>query len=315
MLADLHLHFEGSVPRGTLVGIARKNGHSFGAEGAFESALARSREAGSFLRLFADCCRVFGSPADYGEAAAALGRELAREVHHAEIYVSPEIWARFGLDPFAVLESIDAALGRVEKETGARLLLLLDSVRQWGSDAANRVLDVFERTRLARIVGFGIGGDEASVSARQFRKVYERARRLGLSTTIHAGEWAGPQSVEEALDELSPDRVDHGVRAVEDARLLARLARSNVTLCVAPSSNVATGAAANWNKHPLPKLLDAGVSVCLSADDPAIFGTSTLEEYRRARVELKIGSDAIEAMKRTAWKARFVRAEAGNSLE
>ena len=287
MLADLHLHFEGSVPREALVRIARKNGHAFGAGGMFETALARSREAGSFLRLFADCCRVFQSPEDYAEAADAVGRELARELKHAEIYVSPEIWTRFGLDRFDVLERIDGALGQVEKETGSRLFLLLDSVRQWGSDAAERVLDVYEKTRLARIVGFGIGGDESSVPAARFRKVYERARRLGLSTTIHAGEWAGPESVEEALDELSPQRIDHGVRAAEDAKLLARLARSGVTLCVAPSSNVATGVAASWKRHPLPRLLDAGVSVCLSADDPSIFGTTTIEEYRRARTELR----------------------------
>ncbi len=305
MLADLHLHFEGSVPREALVRIARKNGHAFGAGGMFETALARSREAGSFLRLFADCCRVFQSPEDYAEAADAVGRELARELKHAEIYVSPEIWTRFGLDRFAVLERIDGALGRVEKETGSRLFLLLDSVRQWGSDAAERVLDVYEKTRLARIVGFGIGGDESSVPAARFRKVYERARRLGLSTTIHAGEWAGPESVEQALDELSPQRIDHGVRAAEDARLLARLARSGVTLCVAPSSNLATGVAASWKSHPLPRLLDAGVSVCLSADDPSIFGTTTVEEYRRARTELGLSAVAIEAMQKRAWKARF----------
>ncbi len=305
MLADLHLHFEGSVPRETLVRLAGKNEHAFGAAGAFETALARSRQAGSFLRLFADCCRVFQSSGDYAEAAGAVGRELARGLKHAEVYVSPEIWARFGLDPFSVLERVDAALAEVENETGARLLLLLDSVRQWGSDAAERVLDVYEKTRLARIVGFGIGGDEASVPAGEFRKVYERARRLGLSTAIHAGEWAGPESVEEALDELSPQRIDHGVRAVEDARLLARLARSGVTLCVAPSSNVATGVAASWKRHPLPRLLDAGVSVCLSADDPSIFGTTTIEEYRRARTELGLSAGAIEAMQKCAWKARF----------
>jgi adenosine deaminase len=305
MLADLHLHFEGSVPLETLLQLARKNGHSFGIDGAFDTALARSSQSGSFLRLFADCCRVFQSPEDYAEAARAVGRELARELRHAEIYVSPEIWTRFGLDRAAVLAKIDRTLAEVEKETGARFPLLLDSVRQWGSEAAQRVLDFFEENRIDRIVGFGIGGDESSVPAREFRKVYERARRLGLSTTVHAGEWAGPESVSEALGELSPDRIDHGVRAVENPRLLARMARSGVTLCVAPSSNIATGVAESWKKHPLPKLLDAGVSVCLSADDPTIFGTTTIEEYRRARAEMRVTADAVEEMQKCAWKARF----------
>ncbi len=305
MLADLHLHFEGSVPRETLLRLAARNEHAFGIDGAFNSALARSRRAGSFLRLFADCCRVFRLPADYSEAARSLGRELGRDLRHAEIYVSPEIWARFGLDGPAVLAAIDAGLSESEKETGARFLLLLDSVRQWGVEAADRVLDFFEENRLPRIVGFGIGGDEGSVPAKKFRKVYERARKLGLSTAIHAGEWDGAPSVAEALDELAPDRIDHGVRAAESPALLARLAKSGITLCVAPTSNLATGAASSRRTHPLPKLLDAGVSVCLSADDPTIFGTSTLEEYRRARKEMRITAEAVEEMKKNAWKARF----------
>jgi adenosine deaminase len=305
MLADLHLHFEGCVPRVTLLELARKNGHSFGVEGAFPTALARSREAGSFLRLFADCCRVFRTPEDYVVAAAAVARRLGEELAHAEIYVSPEIWSRFGLDPSAVLSGIDRAFADAEEKTGKRARLLLDSVRQWGTAAAERVLDFFEQNPLPRIVGFGIGGDEGAVRAREFRGVYERARRLGLATTIHAGEWAGPESVAEALDELSPDRIDHGVRSVEDPRLLARLARSRVPLCVAPSSNLATGVASGWQTHPLPRLLDAGVAVCLSADDPTIFETSTAEEYRRARREFKLSSEAVAKMQRVAWNARF----------
>jgi adenosine deaminase len=305
MLADLHLHFEGCVPRETLLRLAARNAHSFGIDGAFDTALARSRRAGSFLRLFADCCRVFRSPADYAEAARAVGGDLGRELAHAEIYVSPEIWGRFGLDPGAVLAAIDAGLSESERETGARFVLLLDSVRQWGRDAANRVLDFYEENRVARIAGFGIGGDEGSVPAAKFRKVYERARKLGLSTSIHAGEWEGPDSVREAIDELSPDRIDHGVRAAEDPRLLARIAKSRITLCVAPSSNLATGVSEDWKSHPLPRLLDAGVSVCLSADDPTIFATTTAEEYRRARKEMKITTGAVEAMKKCAWNGRF----------
>jgi len=308
MLADLHLHFEGSVPLATLVSIARRNDHAFGVEGAFGRALATSRRSGSFLRLFADCCRLFSSPQDYAEAADALGRALAREVGHAEIYVSPQIWERFGLDSRAVLLAIDAAFAAVEKETSCRLLLMLDSVRQWGVDAAERVLDHHETTKLPRVVGFGIGGEEGSVPAAKFRGVYERARRLGLGTSIHAGEWEGPASVAEALDSLPLDRIDHGVRSSEDPALLSRLARSPVTLCVAPSSNLATGVYSSWRDHPLPRLAEAGVAVCLAADDPTIFSTSTAEEYERAGRELSLEAAVLERFRRTAWDARFPRA-------
>jgi len=306
MLADLHLHFEGSVPRRTLVAIARRNAHAFGAEGAFDRALANSRRSGSFLRLFADCCRLFSSAADYAEAADALGRALAAELAHAEIYVSPEIWSRFGLDPAAVLKAVDAALGTVEEETGCRFVLLLDSVRQWGPDAAQRVLDLHETALLPRVRGFGIGGEEDAVPPSAFTAVYERAKRLGLGTSIHAGEWAGADSVAAALDALPLDRIDHGVRAADEDALVSRLAASRVALCAAPSSNLSTGVYGSWREHPLPRLLDAGVRVCLSADDPTIFGTSTAGEYEIARSAFGLAEDALDAMRRTAWEARFV---------
>lgn len=284
--------------------IAARNQHAFGVDGAFDRVLATSRQSGSFLRLFADCCRVFATPLDYREAAVALGKELARDVDHAEVYVSPEIWSRFGLDVSAVLSAIDAGFAEVEGETGARLLMLLDSVRQWGVAAAQRVLDLHERRRLPRVVGFGIGGEEDSVPAAAFRPVYERARALGLKTAIHAGEWSGAESVSAALDALPLDRIDHGVRAVESPAVLARLAASKVTVCAAPSSNVATGVYASWKEHPLPRLLEAGVPVCLAADDPTIFSTSTREEYARAARELAIAPDLLERMRKIAWEAR-----------
>jgi adenosine deaminase len=295
------------VPAATLIEIARRNVHVFGEAGAFERARRKSRSSGSFLLLFADCCRLFAGAGDYAMAAGALARRLVRELSHAEVYVSPEIWARFGLEPESVLRAIDAAFADVEARTGRRLRLLLDAVRQWGPESAHRVLDLHARTRLPRVVGFGLGGDERSAPARDFRGVYRRARRLGLSTTVHAGEWAGPESVREALSELSPDRIDHGIRAAEDRRLLDRLARLGTPLCVAPTSNVATGACVGWRSHPLKKLLAAGVAVCLSADDPTLFSTSTASEYRRARSRIGVSDREIGRMLATARRARFGR--------
>ncbi|HWC65905.1 MAG TPA: adenosine deaminase, partial [Thermoanaerobaculia bacterium] len=146
---------------------------------------------------------------------------------------------------------------------------------------------------------------EDSVAASAFARVYERARRLGLGTSIHAGEWAGAASVAAALDALPLDRIDHGVRAAEETSVLSRLSSSRITLCAAPSSNLSTGVYGSWGEVPLPRLLDAGVRVCLSADDPTIFGTSTSAEYDGARKAFGLAEEAIDSMRRTAWEARF----------
>lgn len=304
MLADCHLHFEGALPFAVVQALAERAGHPFRDRRAFEARRSALSGAGAFLDLFADVCRLFRSPDDYRVAAATLAQTLSQSgVGYAEIYVSPEIFARIGLDPGACLEAIDAGLE--ESSPAADCRLLLDTVRHWGPKAAGRVLDLHERRPLSRVIGFGMGGDEASVPAEAFRGAYERARALGLRTSVHAGEWRGAESVRKALDALSPDRIDHGIAAAQDPELLVRLAAEPVTLWVAPTGNVATGAVESLARHPLPRLLEAGVAVALSADDPLLFDTTTAEEYARARDAFALPPGALREMAGRAWRSTF----------
>jgi adenosine deaminase len=167
------------------------------------------------------------------------------------------------------------------------------------------VLSLHEETRFETVVGFGMGGDEASLPAAAFSGVYARARALGLKTSVHAGEWAGPDSISSALDALRPDRVDHGIAAAEDPHLCERLAGERTTLCVAPSGNVATGAVRSLEDHPLRRLLESGVRVALSADDPLLFGTTTSAEYRVARERLGLGDADLRRLAENSWRTAF----------
>ena len=178
-------------------------------------------------------------------------------------------------------------------------------MRQWGPESADRVLDLHERNPLPSVVGFGMGGDEKAVPAAAFAGVYMRARALGLKTSVHAGEWTGPDSLEQALDVLRPDRVDHGIAAAADARLAERLADERTTLCVAPTGNVATGAVKSFEEHPLLRLIEAGVRVALCADDPLLFATTTANEYRVARERLGLGALELRRLAENTWRAAF----------
>jgi adenosine deaminase len=183
-------------------------------------------------------------------------------------------------------------------------------VRHWGPESADRVLDLDEQAPRSSVVGFGLGGDERSVPAAAFAGVYLRARALGLRTSVHTGEWAGPEAVREVLDALRPDRLDHGVAAASDPSLLQRMVDEDTILCVAPTSNLRTGAVPNAGAHPLKALLDAGVRVTLSADDPLFFGTSTRGEYRFAREKLGVSEPDLGRLAANAWHAAFcTRAE------
>lgn len=305
-LADCHLHFEGSLPPETLATLSRRAGHRFAEPAAFEAELSRVVDARGFLDLYAEVCRLFRSPRDYGEAAAAIARSLSEVgLAYAEVYVSPEIATRFGLDPQACLVEIDRGFREAAADGAARCRILLDAVRQWGPESADRVLDLHEKTRLESVVGFGLGGDETAVPAAAFAGVYLRARALRLHTSVHAGEWGGVQSVVEALDALRPDRLDHGIAAVEDEHLLARLAEEGTVLWVAPSSNVRTGAVGSLEEHPLPRLLDAGVRVAIGADDPLFFRSTTARELRLVQETFGFGERTMRLLVENSWRGAF----------
>lgn len=304
LLADCHLHFEGCLSAELLERFARRAGHPFAELAAFEQRRRSIGDDTGFLALYADVCRLFRSPEDYGEAASTIARSLAADgVAYAEIYVSPAIFSWIGLDEAACLSAIDEAFRA--RPGGCECRILLDAVRQWGPESAERVLDLHEKKPLPSVVGFGIGGDERAVPAAAFAGVYMRARALGLKTAVHAGEWAGPDSLEQALDALRPDRVDHGIAAAASQHLIERLADERTTLCVAPSGNVATGAVKSLAEHPLPRLIAAGVRVALSADDPLLFATTTASEYLRVEETFALGEDALRRLAENSWRAAF----------
>jgi adenosine deaminase len=308
-LADCHLHFEGSLPPPALHALAARSDHAFAAPETFEAARSAVRDSAGFLGLYAEICRLFRSPLDFGEAARAIAGSLdSAGVSYAEIYVSPEIATRMGLDAAACLAEIDRGFRESEEAGGPRCRILLDAVRQWGPESAQRVLDLHERTSLSSVVGFGLGGDESSVPAAAFAGVYARARALHLRTSVHAGEWGGADSLAEALDHLRPDRVDHGIAAALDEHLLERLADEETALWVSPTSNVATGATASLEAHPLPRLLDAGVRVAIGADDPLIFGTTTAREHDLLREGFGFGERTMRLLAENSWRAAFCTA-------
>ena len=279
LLADCHLHFEGSLPPDVLQALARRAAHPFADLEVFEARRQDIRDDAGFLSLYAEICRLFRRPEDYGDAARAIGESLARDgVGYAEIYVSPAILSRMALDGASCLQAIDAAFRA--RPGGCDCRILLDVVRQWGPESAERVLDLHERNPLPSVLGFGMGGDEKAMPAAAFAGVYMRARALGLKTSVHAGEWAGPDSLEQALDVLRPDRVDHGIAAAADARLAERLADERTTPCVAPTGNVATEPRRVSTSILCRVLIEAGVRVALRPTTRSSSSTTTANEFQ-----------------------------------
>lgn len=284
-VTELHLHLEGSLRAESAVELARERRLPWGDLSPAELARRfRYPDFHSFLMTVRDMAEVLCSTAAIERCAVELSEDLARVgVVYAEVYVSPYIYERWGLDGAAALAAADRGFSRGESAGGARCAILLDSVRQWGPDAATRVLDIHDETKLSRVRGFGLGGDE-SVPLRGFIAVYARARSLGLHLVAHAGETGSPSDVRDAIELLGVERVAHGIRAVDDDSLLRLIRDRGIALDLAITSNFKTGAVRG--PHPIRRLLDAGIDVTLSTDDPSLFRTDLASEYR---IALRLG--------------------------
>jgi adenosine deaminase len=280
--AEIHLHLEGSVDLPTLLAILHGRGEPAGeAARARLAALYEHRDFPDFLRNFRDLCALLRRPEDFARIAAALSERLGADgVRYAEVFCSPGIFAAAGPPAGEIMDAVSRAARAGEAGGGPRLRFLFDGVRQFGVAALEELVLRAQACRGYDVIGIGVGGDERALPTAAFAAVFREARRLGLRTTVHAGEFDGPRSIWEAIEVLETERIGHGVRAVEDAELVRVLARRGVPLECCPTSNVRTGVVAGWDRHPIRILHEAGVAVTVNSDDPALFGTSLLGEWR-----------------------------------
>lgn len=308
--AEIHLHLEGSIDVETLLRIRRARGDDAGPAARERlGGLYRHRDFPHFLRNFGALCSELRRPQDFGQVTASLSARLREEgVRYAEVFCSPQIFTREGLPCDEMLQAIDAAAKEREADGGPRIRLLLDGVRQFGIGGAEELVEMAAACRTYGVVGIGVGGDERALATGAFEPVYREARRLGLRTTIHAGEFDGPRSVWEAMEVLEVERVGHGIRAVEDAVLLRALRAHRLPLECCPTSNIRTGVATSWESHPVRLLHEAGCVVTVGSDDPAMFGTSIASEWRALEARLGFTRQEVLAIGAATARASFADA-------
>jgi aminodeoxyfutalosine deaminase len=280
--AEIHLHLEGSVELPTLLRIAGGTGGR--ADDATRRRLAglyTHRDFPDFLQNFRRLCAELRRPEDFAVIVEDLSRRLQDDnVRYAEVFCSPIIFRRAcGLAADEILDAVSGSARRREREGGPRLRFLLDGVRQFGVEGMEEVVQSASACRRYDVIGVGMGGDEKAARTAAFAGPYREARRLGLRTTVHAGEFDGPRSVWEAIEVLETERIGHGVRAMEDRVLVGVLRDRGVPLECCPTSNIRTGTVRGWEGHPIRDLHRAGVRVSVNSDDPALFSTTLVDEW------------------------------------
>jgi aminodeoxyfutalosine deaminase len=303
---ELHLHLEGSIAPSTLLALAQSQPESTlprSEEGLRE--LYHFRDFAHFLEVYLLICQHLRSAEDFALIARELGASLAAQnVRYAEVTVTPIGHVLRGVAPEALFEGIEQGRAEVEREHGVRLRWCTDIDGRGGPDLAVQTVELVLRHRPAGLVSLGLGGEE--VPRAQFRRAFDLARDAGLHSVPHAGEAAGPQSVWAAIDRLGAERIGHGVRCLEDPRLVAELRRRRIPLEVCPTSNVWTRVIANLAAHPLPQLIEEGLVVTLNSDDPPMFGTSLRDEYVAAARVLGLSPIVLRDLARNAARAAFL---------
>jgi adenosine deaminase len=304
--AELHLHIEGTLEPEQSFALARRNGVAlpYPDVGALRAAY-QFRDLQSFLDLYYAGASVLRTAQDFHDLAwAYLQRAAADGVVRAEIFFDPQTHTARGVPLAAVLDGLEQACDEAEA-LGVSTALILCFLRHLPEAEAFATLEEAIPHR-DRILGVGLDSSERGHPPEKFRRVFARCRELGFRAVAHAGEEGPAANVVGALELLGAERIDHGVRCLEDPALVARLARERIPLTVCPLSNVRLRVFDRMDDHVLPRLLEAGVVATVNSDDPAYFGGYVAENLAQAVDALGLDAGDAVQLARNSLEAAFV---------
>jgi adenosine deaminase len=305
--AELHLHVEGTLEPELSFALARRHGVTL-AHPSVEALRAAYDFADlqGFLDLYYAGAGVLRDAQDFFDLAwAYLGRAAADRVVRAELFFDPQTHTARGVPLSAVFDGLARACARARAELGVDAALILCFLRHLDEAEALATLEAALPFR-ALFIGVGLDSSERDHPPEKFTRVFARARELGLRRVAHAGEEGPPAYVHGALDALGVERIDHGVRSLEDPALVARLVADGTPLTVCPLSNVKLRVFPALSAHNLPALLEAGLCATVNSDDPAYFGGYVLDNYLATFEALpQLGAREAYRLARNSLEASF----------
>jgi adenosine deaminase len=305
--AELHVHVEGTLEPAAVIAMASRNGVSIPVTDPREL-LARYSfsDLQSFLDLHYANLSVLRTGQDFFDLATSYLDQARRcNVRRAEIFFDPQTHVSNGVPLEAVMEGLTAAIRDSERSHGVSSDLIMCFLRDRGAEAAAETLTAILPFR-GDIIGVGLDSTEIGYPPELFADVYARAAAEDLHLVAHAGEEGGPETVAAALDILHVERVDHGIRAMEDPALVQRLRDERVPLTVCPLSNVCLRAVDTLADHPLPAMLEEGLLATVNSDDPPYFGGYIDANYAAIADQCGVTPGQLETLALNSFDAAFI---------
>ena len=308
--AELHLHIEGTLEPELMMKLAQRNAVEipYASVDEIRSAYDFS-DLQSFLDIYYAGAKVLIEEQDFYDLTwAYLERAANDNVRHAEIFFDPQTHTERGVSFDTVLNGISGALQDGESKLGITYELIMCFLRHLSAaDAMTTLQEALPHEKRIRAVG--LDSSEVGHPPAKFAEVFDRARHEGFLTVAHAGEEGPPEYIWEALDLLKVERIDHGVRSLEDPALVERLAKEQIPLTVCPLSNVKLRVFDTLQEHNLKKLLDAGLCATINSDDPAYFGGYIGENFLQTQQALNLSIDDIHTLAKNSFTASFLSDE------
>ncbi|MCC6912782.1 MAG: adenosine deaminase [Rhodospirillaceae bacterium] len=305
--AELHVHIEGTLEPELMFALAKRNRIDipFKTVDDVRAAYAFTRLQ-DFLDIYYEGAKVLRTEADFRDLAGAyFNRAAADNVRHAEIFFDPQTHTDRGIPFDVVMKGLLQAQDDARRTHGLTSKLILCFLRHLDEDAAFGTLDAAQPW-LHKLAAVGLDSSEIGHPPRKFARVFAAASDMGLKRVAHAGEEGPPEYVREALDILNVHRLDHGNRALEDADLTARLARTAMTLTVCPLSNLKLCVVKDLETHPLPRMLAQGLRATINSDDPAYFGGYINDNYAAMAKAGSLDRGAFALLARNSFLGSFL---------
>lgn len=312
--AEVHVHLEGAFGLAELLDLAKAAGEPLPgpAMTLFDVTTHHDSDGagdlGAFLRFLDWECGLIRTPEQAARHAYAFAaRQTASGIRYTDAIINPTHWRAWEGRIPELFDALAAGIDEAEQDGLAPVRLAYSLLRQQSASEATAAAEWLAAARPRHVVALSIDGDERAagrVSAR-FAEAFAIARGAGLHRTVHAGESSGPEGVRDALDLLHAERIDHGIRSVEDPDLLRRLADERIPVGVCPRSNIVLGLYEDWSQHPLLQLRDAGVAVTVNTDDPAPLGTTLEADWAVCAEAFGLGHDDLAGFAAASIAASF----------